>query len=110
MGDPFSDNLVAVSLKNLLLSVACLSLITLATAPDSRAESLFEIRDQKAEVAVPDSVDSAEPEVSQPNASSNSDSSDSWRFSLEPCAFAPLRVQGPITVRGITRNIDSNLG
>ncbi|WP_338462152.1 hypothetical protein VZH09_01210 [Synechococcus elongatus IITB7] len=89
-------------MKNLLLSVACLSLITLATAPDSRAESLFEIRDQKAElleasaqsaeVAVPDSVDSAEPEVSQPNVSSNSDPSDSWRFSLEPYAFAALRV------------------
>lgn len=99
-----------VGFKSFLLSVASLSLLTLATAPESRADALLEASDAQPELISTEVQESPQTEASQSVTPDPEASEEAWKFSIEPYVFAPLRVQGPITVRGVTANIDADLG
>lgn len=88
--------------------MASLSLFSFATAPESRADSLLETNDLQPELISTEDPETAQPAAS-PSVTPDSELSENWEFSIEPYAFAPFRVQGPITVRGVTTNIDAGL-
>ncbi|WP_338438846.1 hypothetical protein VZG47_01470 [Synechococcus elongatus IITB5] len=98
-----------VGFKYFLLPVASLSLLTLATASESRADALLESSDAQPKLISTEVQESPQTESPQ-SVTNDSESSEAWKFSIEPYVFAPLRVQGPITVRGVTANIDAGLG